>query len=441
MNIALIVLFAALSVWLILEIGLRLYLQAPLQRDFYSSLPRERVRQRQEEVGVQVVTGPGWAHLGWIADPENETYLIQQRVDSDWEDCGTAEFGSFLVRGAGSMYRVCAVPKDGSNQRMVDMVSLNPRGKRPPIYKPVITGAWQPLFKPHAHGQYVNDHCIYQDAAGQWRLIGITDQSDGNYNQETYFTVGTSADFPPENGMQEAEPVADFGELAWAPHVLRHAGQYHLFWSPHKLHHLTSPDGITWEDQQVIMKAPYHYFFRDAFVLQVAESQWLLYATGRGRYFSRIDVYQSFNLEEWQYIGPALESNWGSERNAPFASMESPRVLEYAGRHYLSFTYNNGSTALPGILMALKIWPNKRSYNDTLVLHSDNPYNFGTYTGKARTPNLAARLQTHAPAYVKHPESGQWYLTTAGWPWVATLTSGEVAVAPLEWQAVQENKS
>lgn len=47
---------------------------------------------------------------------------------------------------------------------------------------------------------------------------------------------------------------------------------------------------------------------------------------------------------------------------------------------------------------------------------------------------LLTWLDTHAPEIVYHPDSDSWYITTAGWPWVATLTSGEVAVAPLNWE-------
>jgi len=36
--------------------------------------------------------------------------------------------------------------------------------------------------------------------------------------------------------------------------------------------------------------------------------------------------------------------------------------------------------------------------------------------------------------YFTKDYAGSWYITTAGWPWVATLTSGEVAVAALKWE-------
>ncbi|MBW2237395.1 MAG: hypothetical protein JRG85_18650, partial [Deltaproteobacteria bacterium] len=104
-------------------------------------------------------------------------------------------------------------------------------------------------------------------------------------------------------------------------------------------------------------------------------------------------------------------------------------------------TYNNDSFFWPGILMLFKTWRDRASYNDTLVLHADNPYDFGCYRGRRRTPNLVARLEAHAPEFVHHPERDDWHITTAGWPWVATLTSGEVAIAPLVWDEVSGSQA
>lgn len=417
----------------VLEIGVRVYVEAPLKTDFYGSISRAAVAGLQAQVGLQTVSGPGWVHLGWIADPEKETYRIEIKDTQGWREIGQTRFGSFLHRGLGGSYRVWRVPKDRTEPVLLGEVTVRPTFEPSPVFVPRLSGAWQKLFQPQQSGSYINDHTIYQDAQGNWRLIGITSLTDGDFNQEKYFAVGVSPDFPPAQGMKEEAPIADFGELAWAPHVITSEGQYYLFWSPHKLHQMTSSDGIVWENHQVTLTAPYHKFFRDGMVLQVAPKQWLLYTTARGWYFSQIDVYQSFDLTYWQYIRTALRSSWGSERNSPFASMESPFVVRYQNHYYLSLTYNNDSFFLHGILMMFKIWLNRPSYNDTLVFHADNPYDFGVYRGVMRSPTLLTRLEAHAPEWVYNPANGQWYLTTAGWPWVATLTSGEVAVAPLEW--------
>jgi hypothetical protein len=72
-----------------------------------------------------------------------------------------------------------------------------------------------------------------------------------------------------------------------------------------------------------------------------------------------------------------------------------------------------------------------------LVFHSDNPYDFGVYRGRDNSPTLLTQLETHAPEFVYVPNTKKWYITTAGWPYVASLTSGEVAFAPLEWEPIK----
>lgn len=420
--------------WLLAELVVRAVLEWPLARDFYGSIGRDRVRELQCRFGVRGASGTGWIHLGWVADPDRERYVVEWRSPEGWREVGRSVYGSFLIRNGGGTYRVRALARSGPGSREVGVADLEPRGRTPPLRRPRIGGPWRPLFRPRVHGRYVNDHALYRDRSGRWRLIGITSPTDGDFDAERWFAVGVSDGLPPEGEMDEEDPVADLGELAWAPWVLEEEGRWHLLWSPHRLHQMTSDDGIRWERHRVTLKAPFHRFFRDAMVMRVAPGQWLLYCTARGRYFSRIDVYQSFDLEHWQYVRPALRTGFGSERNSPFASTESPSVVDHEGRYYLSVTYNNDSFFWPGIAMWFRRWRDPTTYNDTRVFHSDNPYDFGIYRGRRRAPSLIARLEAHAPRLVRHPETGDWWITTAGWPWVATLTSGEVAIAPLRWE-------
>jgi beta-fructofuranosidase len=328
-----------------------------------------------------------------------------------------------------------------ASARTIGTVHAEPApGEPPPLHRPVVAGPWRTLFRPRRAGRYVNDHSIHRDAAGRFRLLGITSDSDGDFDAERWFAQGVSDAFPPADGaeMEEAERVADLGtgELAWAPHVVEARGRWHLYWSPHRLHHMTSRDGVRWEGHRVAIDPPHHLFFRDAMVREVAPGQWLLYATARGRYYSRVDCYQSFDLEHWQYVRPALRTGPGCERASPFASTESPTVVTHEGRHYLALTYNNDSFFWPGVLMLFRRWPGRASYNDTRVFHSANPYDFGVYRGPRRPSRQVARLEAHAAELYRHPDTHEWWITTAGWPWVATLTSGEVAVAPLRWEPV-----
>ncbi len=427
--------------WISIEIGLRLVVGRTLPTGFYGSLPREQVGERQRRVGLRVASGSGWSHLGWIADPGRERYRVERHTEAGWATVAATRFGSHLVRTPGR-YRVQAIASAGGAERTLGELDVEPGGGIPPVFVPQIAGRWQLLFRPTVHGHYVNDHTIFRDADGRFRLLGITDRSRGNFDAERWFAHGVSESFPPEDGMREEAPVADFGELAWAPFVIEHERTWHLFWSPHRLERMTSRDGITWENPRTVIRTPQHRFFRDASIVEVAPGQWLLHATGRGRWFSRVDVYQSFDLESWQYIGPALRCRPGSERNSAFASTETPAVTTYRGRWYLTVTYNNGSRFWAPLLLLVRWWPDlprglrrgPPSYHETLVFHADNPYCFGAYRGRRRTPSLLTTLVTHAPRLFRHPETGGWWITTAGWPWASKLTTGEVAVAPLVWR-------
>jgi hypothetical protein len=438
MNWVWIIPVAILFLWLAAELVMR---SMPYKRGFYGSLPPEYLPQIQKTIGVRVVKGHDWFHLGWIADPNFEYYRVEKWYGDGWEEVARTSFGSYMAYGESGRWRVIAVHKGKSERRLIGMADVKIEGNEPEVFIPRISGDWYKLFRPRKTGQYINDHAVYQMTDGEWRLVGITSQTNGDYAAEKYFSTARSTEFPPKSEMQEGDPVADFGELAWAPNVFVHDGMYHLFWSPHKLHHMISQDGIHWEDHRVLLQKPFHKYFRDATVIRVAEGQWLLYAAARGWFFSQIDVYQSFDLENWQYIRPALRSDYGSERNSAYASMESPRVIQLKGRYYLSITYNNGTTFISGLLLKMKKWLRPQTYNDTLVFHSTNPYDFGIYRGRRHSRTLLTTLKTHAPCWIHIPGSDNWFITTAGWPWAATLTSGEVAVAPLTWEPTSSQET
>lgn len=421
---------------LICEAALRIFIERPLKTSFYGSVSKEDARTMQAQHGVKVSNGHGWAHLGWIADPDRETYRIEEYSAGRWETAGNVKYGSFLVK-KGGRFRVSGISRKTVTSHLIGEVEVEVLKDRAPVFRPEIAGEWKTLFKPAIYGDYINDHAVYRDNEGNWRLVGITSKTNGDYSREKYFASAVSREFPPDEGMEESTPVADFGELAWAPHVINEGGIYNIFWSPHRLERMTSVDGISWENRETVINKPFNKFFRDAMIIRVADGQWLLYTTARGFFFSRVDVYQSFDLKGWQYIGPALRTSWGSERNSPFASTESPFVIEYKGGYYLSLTYNNDTAFWHGLLLPLKIWLDRESYNDTLIFHSENPYYFGCYKGRKNTPSLIARLKAHAPEYVNVPEKGEWYITTCGWPWVATITKGEAAVARIAWREIK----
>ncbi|MCB2202955.1 hypothetical protein KQH56_03010 [bacterium] len=420
--------------WITFEIIVRRVAQKGIETDFYGGILRTEVKEMQARWGLKSVIGSDWLHLGWIADPEREYYRIEYRHgENSWSSIGEASYGSWLGKLRRGAYRVIAVSKSDGLERELGCVENNADEQQTAGFaRPEIDSEWQPLFRPEGTGRYVNDHCFFPDKGGVWRLLGITSQTRGDYRQERYFASASGKAFPPKHTYLEDTKVADYGTLAWAPDVIKDDKTFHLFWSPHQLHHMESEDGVKWHSHKVILEKPMHPFFRDAMVFNVAPDQWLLYATGRGKWFSRIDIYQSFDLVHWQYIRPAIWCGWGSEKNFVTGSMESPCLLVHGGNYYLSTTYNNDSFFWTALLLEMGIILNRKDYNNTLIFGSHNPYDFGRYHGQQRADQLVGKLETHAPVYVQRGD--QWYLTTCGWPFVTTLTEGEVAWAEFIWK-------
>jgi arabinan endo-1,5-alpha-L-arabinosidase len=356
-------------------------------------------------------------------------------IDSGKEaPLGETAYGSFLVSDLAphGTYTFRVRSRSG---RFTRTVTAATGGSEGPAAAPFIATPWRSLFRPTKAGDYINDHTIYRTDDGMWHMVGITAHGEGDYSKETRFAHGIGRTlFPPAGEtMRETDPVADFGHLAWAPHVLREKGKYRMWFSPHRCYAATSVDGYRWREEKGIEFLPANPQFRDAMVLRVADGQWLMYATARDGYYSTVDLYQSFDLEHWQYIGAALKTGFGCERAGAQASTESPFVLRRDGRYYLSVTYNNDSFFWNPLLLTVKVWLHRESYNDTLVFSSTCPYDFGVYRGRNRPSHLVASLRAHGPEYIE--EGGTWYVTTAGWPWMASLTRGEAAVAELGWKA------
>ncbi len=426
------------GLWLLGEIVVRVVCDLPVRTDFYGSIPRADIPALQKRTGIRVNPGDTYIHLGWIADPKQDRYTVwRQGLDGKFRRLGHTRYGSFLVRNLlpDSMYTFRVSSSSGAVEETLSARTLEARAYEP--CRPVIEGGWHTLFRPKEYGDYLNDHTVYQADDGRWHIVGITSFGTGDYKKERCFAHGVSDVFPfsEEAAVRELPPLADEGRLAWAPCVVRANGQYFMWYSPHTAYCQTSPDGAVWQERPELAFRPAYPQFRDPMVLEAGESHWLMYATARHGLFSTVDVYQSFDAVRWQYVCSALKTGFGCERAAPQASTESPFVFEYADGYYLSVTYNNSSFFFDAMLLPLKIWRDKESYNDTLVFHSKNPYDFGVYRGRKRPSSLAGTLRAHAPEYVEF--DGRWYLTTCGWPWVASVTQGEAAWAELRFERME----
>jgi hypothetical protein len=289
----------------------------------------------------------------------------------------------------------------------------------------LIAGDWQVLYAPVQAGPRVNDHTIFQDANGDWRFVGIAAHAGRDL---TTPYMGHARAPSLDEPMRELPVVFRSHpdrRPKWAPHVIVHEDTRHMFVGPGRIRHYVSEDGIEWTFHEVAIY-PGWFSFRDSMVLKVSEGEWLMYCTDRD---NTVSVYRSSDLYKWDFVRTAFKSIKPATAY-PFwldiSAAESPFVIHYQGAYYLS------------VCLTSALEP--KSYNQTLIIRSDDPLDFGVYAGDspATTADLVTILPVHAAEYVLAPD-GEWRITTCGWesyPGVEGMVPGAVLIAPLGWERV-----
>lgn len=285
---------------------------------------------------------------------------------------------------------------------------------------PRIASDWQLLYKPEKTGCYVNDHSLIKaHHDGKWHIFGITrDQPEAMPDHERYFTHGAGEKLILPQGLQEINIVCDNGVRAWAPSVVSDGKRYFMHYGPSPMRMATSDEMTHWmENPTYLRNAPFDACHRDSMVLRVAPDRWLMYATGIKDRFGVISVFESSDLVTWDFIRYALVTKGNAPLNPPWGATESPYVVHYDNAWYLFMTYTNCAM---------------ENYHNTLVFRSDDPTNFGVYTGDNEDEVVVAKLHAHAPEVVQD-DDGKWYITTCGWRGKNTPIEGGVAIAELVW--------
>ena len=119
----------------------------------------------------------------------------------------------------------------------------------------------------------------------------------------------------------------------WAPDVLFHDGQYHMFlsfvpgmhedWSGTRhIHHLTSPDLVPWQDQGRLPLASDRVI--DASVLQLADGTWRMWYNNEPDH-KAIYVAESPDLNDWTDRGKVIGDKAG----------EGPKVFRWKGDYWM----------------------------------------------------------------------------------------------------------
>lgn len=286
---------------------------------------------------------------------------------------------------------------------------------------PQISSEWRPLFKPQTFGRYVNDHSLVRHSDGQWHLFGITShgkEGDDFAELERYF-VHAAGQLWDDEPMREVGKCCDNGVRAWAPGVIQHGPRYFMHYGPSPMRMATSFELGHWMEQTpTITGAPLDSCHRDSMVFKAGDNRWLMYITGidddmRGV----VSVLESNNLVDWTFIRYALRTSGKAPCNPPWGATESPFLVRMDDLYYLFITYTDCK---------------HHNYHNTLVFASEDPTDFGTYTGDNEDELVVAKLYAHAPEIIQDID-GQWYITTCGWRGYNTPVEGGVAIARLEW--------
>ncbi len=290
--------------------------------------------------------------------------------------------------------------------------------------RPQLGGSgWRPLFTPVRTGAYVNDHCVVRALDGRWHVFGITKPTaDIDPHAERWFCHGSGPSLA-GGEFKEHGRVCDFGSRAWAPSVAFDGERWVMLYGPDRLRAAVCDDPRLqdWHEAPCsLVGGPIGAVLRDGMILRLDDDTWLLYATGKQGRLGAVSVCVSENLLDWRFVRFALRTTAAAPKQPPWSATESPFVFQHDGSYWLSIPYTTSGEGPAG-------------YHETLLFRSTNPFDFGSYGGGEG--EVAARLEAHAPEYLMDPDTGRWYVTSAGWPGdrFGTVIPGSVAIRELDW--------
>ncbi|MGH3098584.1 MAG: hypothetical protein ACRDMV_21570 [Streptosporangiales bacterium] len=283
----------------------------------------------------------------------------------------------------------------------------------------VASGEFAKIYDPsvgESQPWYINDHCVIRAEDGTWHLFGITHAEPADAPHEVTFAHATAPDLHgPWTKRRPALRVdKDYGEThLWAPHVIRSDGTYYMFYAGGGDDHTrtqinlaTSTDLFHWTRHAGGTLFRDGFEARDPMVLRIRD-KWVMYycATDDPAGGHHVVAYRtSKDLAHWSerhiaYTSPDTGTGGGNT--------ESPFIVQHDGMYYL-FIGPCGSYA-----------GGQNTYICTDIYASNDPFHFAH-------DNRVGRIASHA-AEVVQDESGDWYVTHAGWG------QGGVHLATLDW--------
>ncbi|MGH3730232.1 MAG: family 43 glycosylhydrolase [Micromonosporaceae bacterium] len=285
----------------------------------------------------------------------------------------------------------------------------------------VVAGEFSNVYDPSVGENepwYYNDHTLVQDReTGTWHVYAITHAEPANPLDEKSFGHATA---PSPKGPWTKRPFAltadpDAGEShIWAPHVIFHAGRYWMFYAggtpdhtAYRMHLATSTDLTHWTRHPGNPLFTDGFDARDPMVKRIGD-QWVMYYTANstpsgGKHL--VAYRTSTDLVHWSERKVAFQHTQSGTFGGP---TESPFVVQRGDAYYLFICCDGG-------------------YKATKVYRSDDPFHFSL-------DQLVGVIDSHAAEVVHDPDTGQWYVTGAGWG------QGGLWLAPLDFDAVQVNR-
>lgn len=266
---------------------------------------------------------------------------------------------------------------------------------------------------------YINDHCFVRGIDNVWHLFGITHPEPANPLDEKQFAHATSPRLTASPWTKQpmaltVSPEAGERHL-WAPHVIRHDGNYWMFYcaggedsTRYRIHLATSPDLKQWERHGANPLFTDGFDARDPMVIRI-KGQWVMYYTANvtptgGKHI--VACRTSSDLIHW---GPRRTVFTDRFSGTFGGGTESPFVVERKGWFYLFIgPRSNNATEDYG-----------RDYDSTQVFASRNPFSFAE-------ENLVGEIPAHALEVIQDRD-GKFYGSRCGWG------RGGVYLAPLTW--------
>lgn len=270
-------------------------------------------------------------------------------------------------------------------------------GRKRRLLDSTASGPASPDSKPW----YINDHTLVRDSGGAWHAFGIWHGEPADPLDETLFLHASAADLEGAEWTLH-EPVLparrELGEThVWAPHVIRHDGQWWMFYCGGRADHTdyrielaTSTDLFSWrhqrgpEDGSLVRDG---FDARDPMVLRDGD-RWLMYCTRTSTPeggFHEVSVRSSTDLVNWSAAEVAYRSEARGTVGGP---TESPFVVP-VGEGYLLFLCESGE------------------YDRTLAWYSTDPLCFDD------SGSVPVDLDEHCAEIVA--DGAQFWVTGGGW--------------------------